>query len=89
MASFFIVYLNAKPNHSKDSIKKKMDLALDWYKIDDKTWILYSSSDEEKLYGRLSPLAKEEGNIFICELNVSKRQGWMAKSFWKWLKKDR
>lgn len=89
MANFFIVYLDQKLDVTAEHVKEKMNKALDWYRIDPKTWVLYSNSSVEKLYARLSPLAKEEGNIFICELNVGNRQGWMPKSFWEWLREER
>ena len=63
-----------------------MNLANDWYRIRDNLWILYSTSDTERWYGRLSPLVKESGNVFICRLDSKIRQGWMPKGFWTWLK---
>ncbi|WP_157864137.1 hypothetical protein [Gluconacetobacter diazotrophicus] len=89
MTGFFVVYLDRKPDVTADQIEEKMNKAIDWYKVDSKMWILYSSSSVEKLYARLSPLAKEGGNVFICELNIDNRQGWMSKSFWSWIKKER
>ncbi|MBU6450043.1 MAG: hypothetical protein KGQ26_10525 [Rhodospirillales bacterium] len=89
MATFFIVYLNQKQGVTDETVEGKMNKALDWYRVDPKTWVLYSTANAEKLYARLEPLAKEGGNVFICELNITNRQGWMPKSFWEWLKKDR
>ncbi|WP_215751871.1 hypothetical protein [Gluconobacter sp. P5E10] len=89
MTGFFVVYLDRKPDVTADQVEEKMNKAIDWYKVDSKMWILYSSSSVEKLYARLSPLAKGGGNVFICELNIDNRQGWMSKSFWSWIKKER
>jgi hypothetical protein len=38
---------------------------------------------------RLRPLVKDDGRLFICELNVKNRNGWMVPDFWKWIKKTR
>lgn len=88
-AHFFMIYIERKSDVTYDGVKKKMDHALDWYRIKEDIWIVYSTSDPEKWYERLGPLVKESGNLFVCQLDVSNRQGWMPKEFWKWLKKSR
>lgn len=85
---FFFVYIDRLPSVSLSDVKEKMDLALDWYRIDEGVWVLYTNSDKDKLYGRLSPLVKEEGSVFICKLDISERQGWMNEGFWEWLRKN-
>ena len=40
-----------------------------------------------KWLARLKPLVEPEGDLFICHLDVSKRNGWMSTEFWEWLKK--
>lgn len=89
MASFYFIYINKLPSVTDDRVDEFMNKSLDWYRINRMTWIHYSNSTPEQLYARLSPLVKESGSIFICELNVKNRQGWMKKSFWDWLKKER
>ena len=86
---FFMIYIDRNKESSYEDIKKKMDAALDWYRLNDKLWIVYSSSDPEKWYGRLGALVKDSGNLFVCQLEESNRQGWMPKDFWEWLKKER
>jgi len=66
-----------------------MNLANDWYRIKPDLWIVYSTSTPSKWYDRLGSLVKEEGRLFISELNVNNRQGWMVKGFWEWLKSDK
>lgn len=87
-AKFYMVYIDRKKNITFEDVEKKMNLANDWYRIKEDLWIVYSTSDPEKWYSRLSPLVKEGGNVFICRLDTSKRQGWMAKSFWEWLRRE-
>ena len=86
---FFMIYIDRKKDITYEDVKEKMDRSLDWYRISDKQWIVYSSSDPETLYERLGPLVKETGNLFICQLEESNRQGWMPKDFWEWLRKAR
>ena len=86
---FFHIYLDPKAGVSYEQIVKTMNLGLDWYKYDKKVWVVYTTSDFDKWKTRLEPLAKKGGNYFVAEIDVTKRTGWMAKSFWEWLKKER
>ena len=88
-AHFFMIYVDQKKEVSYKNLKKKMNLALDWYRIKSDLWIVYSTSDPEKWYERLAPLVKDEGSLFICQIKESNRQGWMSKKFWEWLKEQR
>lgn len=89
MSKYFYIYIKRRENVAFDDIKKKMDQSLDWYRIDEQTWFVYSTSTAEKLYARFEPTVKDGGNIFICQLDTSNKQGWMSKNFWEWINKDR
>ena len=88
-AIFYHIYLVPKEGVDNDTIEKKIDLSLDWFKYDKSMWIVYSTSDVKKWQTRLKPLVEPTGNLFICEINPKNRNGWMSKSFWEWLKKKR
>ncbi|WP_329847420.1 hypothetical protein [Stenotrophomonas sepilia] len=84
--SFLHVFLKPKEGVTSDQVKEKMDLALDWYKYADDCWVVKTTSEIEKWQARLKPLAEPDGSLLIFKLDASKRQGWLAKSFWKWLR---
>ena len=86
MAGFYIIHLDRDPNVSIDDVKKTFDLALEWYRVNSRLWLIYTSSDAEKWYRRLKKYIEESGHVFVCKLDVSERQGWMSKDFWKWLR---
>ena len=86
---FYHVYLMPKADTSYEQIEKKMNLALDWFKYDKNHWVIYSSATMDKLSARFKPLVEPTGRFFVCELNVSNRNGWMDKGFWAWLNKKR
>ena len=88
-AAFYVVYIKRNVSASLDDVTKKMDKSLDWYRVEETLWILYTTSNAEEWYARLSPVAKESGNLFICKLDTSLRQGWMSKDFWSWLKREK
>lgn len=87
-ANYYMIYIERRSDVSYDDLKRKMDLANDWYRLQESLWIVYSTSSSEKWYERLSPLVKDTGNVFICRLDIEARQGWMLKTFWKWLNRE-
>jgi len=84
-ANYYVAYIKRRADVTFDDVKKKMDLAYDWFRIGETLWVLYSTSDTEKLYQRLAPLVKDSGSLFICKLDETERIGWMDKEFWKWM----
>jgi hypothetical protein len=87
-AQFYVIYIKRLSSVTFDQVKEQMNRALDWYRLEESTWIVYTTSDAEKWYARLSPLAKDSGSLFICKLDIASRQGWMNKDFWSWLRRE-
>jgi hypothetical protein len=85
-ANFYQIFIAPKQGVSTDRVKKGMDLALDWFRIDPKTWIVYTTSTANKWQERLRPMVEPGGHLFICKLDISDRQGWMTPAFWEWLR---
>lgn len=85
MAELYHIYLEPKEGVAPEDIKKKLDLALDWYKYAENCWIVETTSDANKWQLRLRPLAEPEGSLLIFKLDRTDRQGWMTKDFWDWL----
>ncbi len=83
------VYLDPKQGIMMETIEKTMNIAVDWFRYSDTNWVVYTTSDINKWHGRLKKFADPDGNLFICELNINNRNGWMTKDFWVWLRKDR
>ena len=87
MADLYHVYLKPKPEIKFEEIKKKMDLALDWFKYGENIWILHTTSDDKKLYGRFKELVDPSGYLFICKLDLTHNYGLMSEEFWNWIRK--
>ncbi len=87
-ANFYMIYVDHSKESTPSELEKVMDLSVDWYKVNDQLWIVYTTSDKDKWYSRLSPLVKPDGYVFICKLDTSDRQGWMKNGFWKWLRRE-
>ena len=86
---YYHVMLKPKLGVSKEQVRTKVDLALDWFSYADNCWILYTTSNAAKLYERFENLVRPGGNLFICRLDVSDRNGWITKELWGWLNKKR
>jgi len=87
MAVFLHIYVSPKDGVSRDQVEKKLNLALDWYRYAKDLYVVYTTSSVDKWKARLIDLVKPGGQLFICKLDVSIRQGWMNKDFWEWLKR--
>ena len=87
-ANHYVVYIERRSDVSLEDLEEVMNLANDWYRIRYNCWILYSTSDSEKWYSRLSPLVEDSGSVFICKLDSENSQGWMTKKFWAWLRRE-
>jgi hypothetical protein len=70
-------------------IQKVLDKALDWILYAPNCYIVYTSRDSQHWYRRLRDVLDEDDNIFVVELNIENRQGWLPKSVWEWIKKPR
>jgi hypothetical protein len=87
-ARFYVLYLKPKKGILADDarIVKQLNKAVDWIGIPPYTWILYSTSTPDRWYRRLKHFVHPDGNMFIAEVDLGHRSGWMGKKFWAWLK---
>ena len=89
IGKYFHIYIKRNPAHTLDSVQKEINLARDWYRIQEDMWIVYSTSTEDKWKERLEKFVKPGGFLLIMETNPAVKQGWMPKPFWAWLKKEK
>ena len=68
-----------------DALEEALGKGLDWIQYASNCWLVWTSSSSDKWYGRFKPALKTGDRIFICELNIEKRSGWMPRSFWKFI----
>lgn len=85
---FLHVYLRSRLGVKKSQIEKIMDKAFDWIRYDENCWILYTITPVRYWQARLRHFAEGGGNLFICRLDVSERNGWMSKDFWSWIRRE-
>ena len=87
MVEHLHIYISPRKNITQEDVEKKLNLAIDWYRYAEGVYVVYTTSSPDKWKARLIDLVKPGGRIFICKLDVNRRQGWMNKDFWQWLAK--
>jgi hypothetical protein len=72
-----------------DALVPVFDLAIDWMRYAPNCWIIYTNTDATGWYNRLVPHMTKKDRLFICELNMQNKQGWMDQWMWDWMNKTR
>jgi hypothetical protein len=89
MGKFIHIYINPNIGTLKQDLENKLNLAIDWYRYDTGLYVVYTTSSVEKWQQRLLPLVNIDGRLFICELQITSKNGWMNKDFWDWINQPR
>jgi hypothetical protein len=90
MPSYLHISFNfmARPTKT-DELLPAFSKALDWVRYAPNCWIVWTSADPAFWYARLKPLVHDDDSIFICEMNINSRAGYLPVMVWDWLLKDR
>jgi hypothetical protein len=72
-----------------NELKPVFDNAIDWLRYTPNCWIVWTSSDPEKWYERVKPYLGTGDHVFICAVDMETRQGWLPKTTWAWIDKER
>jgi hypothetical protein len=84
-AQYYHIYLKPKPFVTMQHITPKIDEALDWFRYDDKNWIVYTTTDAKGWYDRLKHLVEPGGFVMICRFSMTDYYGLMDKALWTWI----
>jgi|SRR5579859_1462559 len=63
--------------------------ATDWMRYAPNCWVVWTYQDSNEWYRRVRPFITERDRVFICEININDRQGWMDQWAWNWLNRPR
>ena len=85
MADYYHIYVSPKPGVTRAQVENLLNSAIDWYRYDEKNWILYTSSPARTWYSRLQPVIAPGGYVFICKLSLEDYFGFMPKGLWDWV----
>jgi hypothetical protein len=74
----------------QEEIEEKLNKAKDWLRYAPNCWLLYTSISASEWGERLRSLPTMEGcRLLVCEVNLKNKGGWLPKSVWDWMNKDR
>ena len=85
-AEFLHIFVSPKAGVTQDQLEDKLSLAVDWLRYGEGVYVVYTTSDVDTWKRRLIEFVKPDGCLFICKLDIKKRQGWMMKDFWEGIK---
>ena len=89
MKRFLHVGFNFQGKPLIDELKPTFDQAEDWLRYAPNCWILWTDQSPAVWNDRLRPFLRDDDNLFICGLDITRRQGWLPKSSWEWSRKIR
>ncbi len=75
------------PEYTK--LNPVFDNALDWARIADNVWIVWTTSTPTEWYERLKPVLRQNDFMYIFGIDNNVRHGWGRKWIWEWLDKKR
>ncbi len=89
MHSFLHVAFNFQARATDASgMRTAFDQAVDWVRYAPNCWILKTTSDPDIWYARLKPLLREDDSVFICEVNLASRAGFLPNHVWDWIARN-
>jgi hypothetical protein len=69
------------------------DAALDWLKVNDGTWILWTNTNPSEWLAYIKAKMDTDDSVIIAELNLDSvnenYSGWHKKMIWDWIDKHR
>jgi hypothetical protein len=89
MSHFLHVYIEPKPGTTRRDVEATLNKGLDWFRYHKNVYIVYTVCDAQTWHNRLKTHVVPGGELFISELDITKRSGFMVDEFWKWLWKPR
>lgn len=87
---FLITYDLKKPGQNYNEFYETIKGCGEWQHPLESTWVVkvgsnYSSND---IYNQLRPRIDDGDLMFVVDITDQDRQGWLAKTFWEWIKKQ-
>jgi hypothetical protein len=83
---FIVVLTDFSEPVDTEKFTATLNQALDWIRFKPSGWLLWTNGSSEKWYARMKKFTKPGNRLFICEINVADRSGYMPKSFWDFIR---
>ena len=85
---FLITYDLKKPGQNYTELYDSIKGCGQWQHPMESTWVVKVSNltSSNDIYNLLRPKIDDNDFLFVVEITDQDRQGWLAKTFWEWLK---
>ena len=86
--TFLITYDLKQPGQDYGSLYNAIKSLGEWQHPLESTWVVVVADmrDAEFIYRILRPCMDMNDNLFVVEITKANRHGWLARSFWEWMK---
>ncbi len=87
---FLVTYDLKRPEQNYSDLYDAIKSEGDWQHPLESMWTLKTGDSvlANTIYEHLRPCIDENDSLFIVEITDKDRQGWLAESFWEWLKES-
>ena len=87
--TFLVTYDLKIPGQNYSDLYDAIKSEGDWQHPLESTWVVKTDNLvlANTIYEHLRPCIDENDSLFIVEITAQDSQGWLAKSFWEWLKR--
>ncbi len=85
---FLITYDLNKPGQNYSELYEQLKSIGESQHPLESTWFIKTADEitADHIYGSLRKLIDDRDTLFVVEITGSDRQGWLAKSFWNWIR---
>lgn len=86
---FLITYDLRKPGQNYSELYDEIKKFNDFQHPLESTWFIRvgNSLEPNDVYKMLRPKIDDQDYLFVVDITDQERQGWLARSFWNWLRK--
>ena len=83
---FIISYDLKSPQADYEAMSAAIQGQGEAQRILESTWVLDSKHNEDEIAAALKTVIHEGDRFIVTEMQKDRRQGWLAKSMWQWMR---
>lgn len=85
---YLITYDLKKPGKDYESLHNTLKTSVSWWHYLDSTWIIKTEQSVDYWSEKIRDVIDGNDNFLIVEITKQKRQGWLPKKAWEWIRSN-
>lgn len=85
---YLVTYDLKKPGKDYVSLHNTLKTATSWWHYIDSTWIIKTEQPVEYWSEKIRSVIDGNDNFLIVDITKQRRQGWLPKKAWEWIRKN-